>query len=210
MGILVELIKLVLSFRRARKQCPAAARKQHRAHDFVKHVGLDLGVFVQHHAVGVGTAQGVGIIGPQQPDFGPVGQLQAQFGFGQFDIRQRRGKTFDIVPGNKFGLFQKRGNVKITRCGARIGQRAFKQMVDGADGFAHLAVRNEHAKAAAFQRGVNEVLRVAGLVRDNNGRVLFHSFSQRTTSGRGGCLGSSLPSLQPKIFLAVNTAKDAE
>ena len=103
--LIVQLKKGVLPLGRSCKQNPALARKQHRADDFIKHIRFDLGVFIQHHPVGIRAAQRVGIIRPQQPNLGSVGQQGTKFAFLQFYFGQRRAVAFEIVPRNQFDLF---------------------------------------------------------------------------------------------------------
>ena len=88
-------------------------------------------------------------------------------------------------------------------------------MVDRANGFAHLAVRDQHAKAVRFQLRVDERLRVARLIGNDrrlNGIFYFsgHGSPHRTTSGFCTVELSSFPSFHPNKFLAVSTAKEDE
>lgn len=87
-------------------------------------------------------------------------------------------------------------------------QRFFKQMINGANRFAHLAVRYKNAEAVGLQMRMYLRLRRTRMIRNNHG-FLIHLSSHRTTSGAEE-EASSFPSFQPSKFLAVNTANEAE
>ena len=128
--LLIQLIKRIVTLRRADKHSPTLPVRQGRSNNLRKHILRHLRNLVHHAAVQVNTAQAVRILSTKQRDPPASGQVTPQFRFVKLHTRDRTRKLLEVVPRHVLRLPIRWRHVSIPRVRLPRQDRIPQNMID--------------------------------------------------------------------------------
>jgi hypothetical protein len=128
---------------------PALPVRERRADDPRPYPRIHVGVFVEHHAVEIDAAHGVGIVGAVEPHLPAVDVVDAQLALVRAgaDRAARLDRRAQIIPRHRLRLAQERREIGVARPRFLRSRRAAVQIVDAGHGLAGAAVRHDAGEA---------------------------------------------------------------
>ena len=140
-----QLEEGVAALRRADEDSPALAVGECGADDLRPHARIHVGVFVEHDAVEIDAAHGIGIVGAVEPHLAAFGIIDPQLALvhGGAVPAQRRHPRTQVVPRHRLRLPQERRQIGEARPLQLAFQRLLLQLVHARDGLAGAAVGHD-------------------------------------------------------------------
>ena len=206
-----QLEEGVAALRRADEHGPALPVGERRADDLRPHPRIHVGVFVEHHAVEIDAAHGVGIVGAVEPHLPAVDVVDAQLALVRAgaDRASRRHRRAQIVPRHRLRLAQKRREVGEARPHFRDASRRGA----GRECRPRSCRRGGGSRCRRSAASGGGRRRTAGGAGSRPGRGLSGSFHSNTTlpgASSAAALATDLPSMRSKIsFIAARSPSSA-
>ena len=166
--LLIQIVKSIVTLRRADKHSPTLPIRQSRTNNLGEHILRHLRNLVHHAAVQINTPQAVGVLSTEQANPTASGQVTPQFRLVKLHTRDRPRKLLQIIPRHVLRLPVGRRHVRIPRVRLLRHDRITQNVIDRPNRLAKSAVTHNHTPPLGIHLRVQVTLQWPRGVWDND------------------------------------------